>query len=176
MRWVPAKGAQSPCGLPDTGKTHATSIHQVVTPCQVKKMPSDGSDSTMYQLHMTCFLPPILISSVLPGCCRSLLRRLLLLQCLLRCRPAERQPGSPFSLPLRSRCCHRLFTACPTDASIFTTLPGTEAVTFTEPAPAEASVLLSEQPWEQPSVLLSERLPEQRFRYPLQRLRHMRFH
>ena len=30
------------------------------------------------------------------------------------------------------------FTACPTDASIFTTLPGTEAVTFTEPAPAEA--------------------------------------
>ena len=30
------------------------------------------------------------------------------------------------------------FTACPIDASIFTTLPGTEAVTFTEPAPAEA--------------------------------------
>ena len=33
------------------------------------------------------------------------------------------------------------FTACPTDASIFTTLPGTESVTFTEPAPAEAEEL-----------------------------------
>ena len=110
--------------------------HHVVSPGQVKECRlMQIRFRQCIQLHMTCCIPPMLcLVQCCQGVCRSLQRRLLLRSMLATVPSCGATTGISIFIASTITMLSPAFTACPTDASIFTTLPGTEAVTFTEPA------------------------------------------
>ena len=100
-------------------------------------MLSDGAGSTMSQLHMTCFYLQC-ISSLLLKVSPDSTASPVATSMLATVPSCGATTGISIFIASRMMMESPAFTACPTLASTLHTLPGTEAVTFTLPAPAAA--------------------------------------